>query len=59
MFYRAPCGRRVRDYEELCEFLKTTRYNMGVDHFCFDMQVDCVSEFAASQHHFLVAVSLA
>jgi histone-lysine N-methyltransferase SETDB1 len=34
--YRAPCGRRLRNMQELDKYLMLTDSQMAVDHFCYD-----------------------
>lgn len=45
VFYRAPCGRRVRNMDELHRYLRITKSELGVDLFCFDNRFDCFRQF--------------
>ncbi|XP_057377390.1 histone-lysine N-methyltransferase SETDB1-like isoform X2 [Daphnia carinata] len=45
VFYRAPCGRRVRNLEEVHRYLRITGSELGIDLFCFDSLVQCFKEF--------------
>ena len=43
--YRGPCGRRMRNMEELHRYLRFTLCKLSVDLFCYDHFVHCFSEF--------------
>ena len=43
--YRAPCGRRMRNMDEVHRYLRLTENQLGVDLFCFDSFVLCFTEF--------------
>lgn len=70
VMYRAPCGRRLRNMEELHRYLRLTKSNMAVDLFDFDFWVHCFAEFVLEKgfsnikvmspptHQFTVAVIL-
>lgn len=45
VIYRAPCGRRMRNMDELHRYLRITKSELGVDLFCFDSRVNCFREF--------------
>lgn len=45
VFYRAPCGRRMRNLGEVHRFLRITGSELGIDLFCFDSFVQCFKEF--------------
>lgn len=45
VFYRAPCGRRMRNLGEVHRFLRITGSELGIDLFCFDSLVQCFKEF--------------
>ncbi|CAH1786455.1 unnamed protein product, partial [Owenia fusiformis] len=45
VFYRAPCGRRIRSMEELDYYLRVTDCLLTVDMFCFDPYLHTHSEF--------------
>lgn len=45
IIYRAPCGRRTRNMDEVHRFLCFTGSQLGVDLFCFDSFVHCFAEF--------------
>lgn len=46
--YRAPCGRRMRNMDEVHRYLRLTVSDLGVDLFCFDSFVHCFAEFEPS-----------
>jgi histone-lysine N-methyltransferase SETDB1 len=43
--YRAPCGRRLRNMQELDKYLMLTDSQMAVDHFCYDPVLHVHTEF--------------
>lgn len=43
--YHAPCGVRLRNMEELHQYLRITKSPMSVDLFEFDHWVHCLAEF--------------
>ena len=43
--YRAPCGRRMRNMDEVHRYLRLTGCQLGVDLFSFDHCVHCFTEF--------------
>lgn len=43
--YRAPCGRRLRNIQEVHKYLRMTKSDMSVDLFDFDYRVHCLAEF--------------
>ncbi|KAK2168665.1 hypothetical protein LSH36_15g13047 [Paralvinella palmiformis] len=45
VFYRAPCGRRMRDTEETDYFLMMTGSNLTIDYFCFDSRLRTDTEY--------------
>ncbi|KAI9552321.1 hypothetical protein GHT06_022686 [Daphnia sinensis] len=45
VFYRAPCGRRMRNLAEVHRYLRITGSELGIDLFCFDSLVQCFKEF--------------
>jgi histone-lysine N-methyltransferase SETDB1 len=45
IIYRAPCGRRMRNMDEVHRYLRLTGSQIGVDLFCFDNFVHCFTEF--------------
>lgn len=45
IMYTAPCGRRLRNMEELHKYLRLCRSAMSVDLFDFDFWVNALSEF--------------
>ncbi|XP_063545525.1 uncharacterized protein LOC134753545 [Cydia strobilella] len=45
VMYRAPCGRRIRNYEELHRYLQAIDSDMGVDLFDFNPTTHCLAEF--------------
>ncbi|CAK1546469.1 unnamed protein product [Leptosia nina] len=45
VMYRAPCGRRIRNMDELLRYLQTIQSDMGVDLFDFGPSTHCLAEF--------------
>ena len=45
VIYRAPCGRRLRNLEEVHRYLRLTESQLGVDLFTFDSRVQCFIQF--------------
>ncbi|XP_034935600.1 histone-lysine N-methyltransferase eggless [Chelonus insularis] len=45
IFYQAPCGVRLRNMEEVHQYLRRTNSTMSVDLFDFDHWVHCLAEF--------------
>lgn len=45
VFYRAPCGRRLRNTNEVYEYLKMTNCRLGIDCFDFDEKLHCLAEY--------------
>ncbi|XP_046453809.1 histone-lysine N-methyltransferase SETDB1-like isoform X2 [Daphnia pulex] len=45
IIYRAPCGRRMRNMDEVHRYIRLTGSQLGVDLFCFDNFVHCFTEF--------------
>lgn len=43
--YRAPCGRRIRNMEELHRYLRLTKNVLNVDNFDFDCAIHCLAEY--------------
>ena len=43
--YRSPCGRRLRNMDEVHRYLRLTGSHLGVDLFSFDSCVQCFKEF--------------
>lgn len=43
--YKAPCGRRVRNIEEVHQYLRQTESEMTVDLFDFNHLIRCLAEF--------------
>ncbi|KAK3912030.1 Histone-lysine N-methyltransferase eggless [Frankliniella fusca] len=48
IMYTAPCGRRLRNMEDLHKYLRICRSQMSVDLFDFDFWVNALSEFTIS-----------
>lgn len=48
ILYTAPCGRRLRNMQELHRYLRICKSNMSVDLFDFDFWVNALSEFTLS-----------
>ncbi|XP_073965204.1 uncharacterized protein [Choristoneura fumiferana] len=49
VMYRAPCGRRLRNYEELHRYLQVTGSDMPVDLFDFGANTHCLAEFVLTK----------
>uniref|UniRef100_T1IYR1 Histone-lysine N-methyltransferase n=1 Tax=Strigamia maritima TaxID=126957 RepID=T1IYR1_STRMM len=49
LFYRSPCGRRLRDMKEVRIYLEVTSCSFPVDLFCFNVQVHCYGEFVPTR----------
>ena len=45
IIYRAPCGRRMRNMDEVHRYLRVTGCQLSVDLFCFDASIHCFTEF--------------
>ena len=45
IFYRTPCARRLRNLNEVEEYLQTTDSQLTIDLFCFDFNLHTDSEF--------------
>lgn len=45
MAYLAPCGRRLRNHDEVHTYLRITKSELTVDQFDFDPWVSCVVEY--------------
>ncbi|XP_053384935.1 histone-lysine N-methyltransferase SETDB1-like isoform X2 [Mercenaria mercenaria] len=45
VFYRAPCGRRLRNLEEVDAFLNLTNSGLSIDSFCCDSELHVHHEF--------------
>ena len=43
--YRAPCGCRLRNMNEVHQYLLLTHCELSVDLFCYDNIVNCFREF--------------
>ncbi|XP_045489850.1 histone-lysine N-methyltransferase eggless [Pieris rapae] len=50
VMYRAPCGRRIRNMEELLRYLQTIKSDMGVDLFDFGPNTHCLAEFVINKY---------
>lgn len=50
VLYRAPCGRRLRDMDEMHRYLRMTRCVLNVDNFTFDPLVHCLAEYVIEQY---------
>ncbi|XP_013774016.2 histone-lysine N-methyltransferase SETDB1-like isoform X1 [Limulus polyphemus] len=55
VFYRAPCGRRLRSIEDVNRYLIETKSKLTVDLFCFDSYVHTFTTFLP--HRVLVCIS--
>ena len=43
--YRGPCGRRMRNMDEVHRYLRLTGCQLSVDLFCYESSVHCFTEF--------------
>ncbi|KAK5638380.1 hypothetical protein RI129_012675 [Pyrocoelia pectoralis] len=48
--YKAPCGRFIRNMQELHKYLRVTHSEMTVDLFDFDFWVHCLAEFVLERN---------
>ncbi|XP_026322572.1 uncharacterized protein LOC113232150 [Hyposmocoma kahamanoa] len=49
VMYRAPCGRRLRNMQELHRYLRYINSEMGVDLFDFTPSTHCLAEFVLNK----------
>ena len=45
VIYRGPCGRRLRNMNEVHQYLRLTHCALSVDLFCYELSVSCFREF--------------
>lgn len=50
VLYRAPCGRRIRDMDEMHRYLRMTDCDLNVDNFTFDPLIHCLAEYVIEQY---------
>lgn len=50
VLYRAPCGRRLREMDEMHRYLRMTQCVLNVDNFTFDPLVHCLAEYVIEQY---------
>ncbi|XP_047513259.1 histone-lysine N-methyltransferase eggless isoform X2 [Pieris napi] len=50
VMYSAPCGRRIRNMEELLRYLQTIKSDMGVDLFDFGPNTHCLAEYVINKY---------
>lgn len=55
VFYRAPCGRRLRNTNEVYEYLKMTNCRLGIECFDFDEKLHCLAEYVTEKAIFSIA----
>ncbi len=58
IMYKAPCGRSLRNMEEVHMYLRITKSAMTVDFFDYDYWVNCVSEFVIHRANIRLDVSI-
>ena len=49
VFYRAPCGRMLRDEDEVDKYLHLTDSLLTIDLFCFDPTLKTDQEFISKK----------
>lgn len=54
IFYKAPCGRRLRNIIELHEYLRKTNCALGVECFDFDVNLHALSEYVVEKAIFTI-----
>uniref|UniRef100_A0A182RJ96 Histone-lysine N-methyltransferase eggless n=1 Tax=Anopheles funestus TaxID=62324 RepID=A0A182RJ96_ANOFN len=52
IMYRAPCGRRLRDMQEVHRYLRLTNCSLNVEHFDFETDVRALATFKAENFLF-------
>lgn len=50
VLYRAPCGRRLREMDEMHRYLRMTQSTLNVDNFSFDPLIHCLAEYVIEQY---------
>lgn len=45
VYYASPCGRRLRDIEEVFRYLRETESNLEIDCFTFELSIDVSHEW--------------
>lgn len=50
VIYRAPCGRRLRNMNELHRYLRITNCSLNVDNFDYDAAIHCLGEYVIENH---------
>ena len=56
--YTAPCGRRIRNMEELHKYLRLTKNALNVENFVFDPECGCLTEYQVQRCIVNKAVSI-
>ncbi|KRT84106.1 SET domain-containing protein [Oryctes borbonicus] len=54
VLYKAPCGRTLRNMQEVHMYLRTTKSDLTVDLFDFNVYVRCLAEFMVEQKNILI-----
>uniref|UniRef100_A0A336KDJ6 CSON004398 protein n=1 Tax=Culicoides sonorensis TaxID=179676 RepID=A0A336KDJ6_CULSO len=54
VFYRAPCGRRLRDTDEIYQYLKMTNCRLGIECFDYDDKLHCLAEYVTEKAYLTI-----
>ncbi|XP_063701823.1 histone-lysine N-methyltransferase eggless [Culicoides brevitarsis] len=49
VMYTAPCGRRLRNINEVYQYLKMTKCRLGIECFDFDEKLHCLAEYQTNK----------
>uniref|UniRef100_A0A182W7G5 Histone-lysine N-methyltransferase n=1 Tax=Anopheles minimus TaxID=112268 RepID=A0A182W7G5_9DIPT len=52
VMYRAPCGRRLRNMQEIHHYLRVTESTLNVEHFDFESEIKALATFKAENFFF-------
>lgn len=54
VYYQAPCGRRLRDIDEVYKYLKMTECRLGIECFDFDNKLHCLASYVTDKAFYSV-----
>lgn len=57
VIYKAPCGRSLRNMDEVHMYLRITKSSMTVDFFDYDFWVNVLAEFQIESYNYSIEVS--
>lgn len=57
VMYKAPCGRRLRNVQELHRYLMQINSEMSIDLFDFESTINCLAEFTLQKRYVTNIVS--